>query len=81
MKASLLDTTEHPGRLRPLSLIRDIPMYQPPCPRCGQKAWTRRSRRRLWERLLSFAAIYPFRCHYCLHRFRVRQRGVRYVRN
>jgi len=53
---------------------------KPPCPQCGQK-WTPRTRRRLWERVLSLAAIYPFRCESCGHRFRVRQRGVRYVRS
>jgi DNA-directed RNA polymerase subunit RPC12/RpoP len=55
-------------------------MEKPLCPRCGQ-ALTKRVRRRLWERLLTLAAIYPFRCQYCSHRFRVRQRGVRYIRS
>ena len=55
-------------------------MRKPPCPQCGQE-WTTRTRRRLWERVLSLAAIYPFRCQSCEYRFRVRQRGVRYVRS
>ena len=55
-------------------------MRKPLCPHCGQE-WTKRVRRRLWERVLSLAAIYPFRCQSCEYRFRVRQRGVRYVRS
>jgi len=55
-------------------------MSNPPCPRCGKQEWTQRTPRRLWERLLRLAAIYPFQCAGCGHRFRVRQRRVRYVR-
>ena len=54
-------------------------MKEPRCPRCGA-AETQRTRRRLWERLLAPAAIYPFRCRCCECRFRRRQRGVRYTR-
>jgi hypothetical protein len=54
-------------------------MKEPRCPRCGV-AETQRTRRRLWERLLAPAAIYPFRCRFCECRFRRRQRGVRYIR-
>ena len=54
-------------------------MPKPLCPRCGDPE-TRRTRRRLWEGVLTLAAIYPFRCPWCGHRFRVRQRGVRYIR-
>jgi hypothetical protein len=49
------------------------------CPQCGE-AETQRTRRRLWERLLAPAAVYPFRCRCCGCRFRRRQRGVRYIR-
>jgi hypothetical protein len=55
-------------------------MRMPPCPQCAEE-WTKRTHRRLWERLLSLAAIYPFQCQCCGHRFRVRQPGVRYVRS
>ena len=49
-------------------------MRMPPCPQCGE-TWTKRTRRRLWERVLSLAALYPFQCQCCEHRFRVRQSG------
>ena len=54
-------------------------MPKPVCPQCGDPETTR-TRRRLWERVLTLAAVYPFQCASCGHRFRVRQRGVRYVR-
>ncbi len=41
-------------------------MRMPPCPQCGE-TWTKRTRRRLWERVLSLAALYPFQCQCCEH--------------
>jgi hypothetical protein len=55
-------------------------MSKPRCPRCGEAA-TQRTRRRLWERLLAPAALYPFRCRFCGCRFWRRQQGVRYSRS
>jgi hypothetical protein len=37
-------------------------------------------RQGLWEKFLSLAHIYPFRCQLCAARFLVRQPGVRYTR-
>jgi len=41
-----------------------------PCPRCGQPAARRSSRRGAWEHALSVLYVYPFRCQLCAARFR-----------
>jgi len=52
----------------------------PPCPQCRRAVVQRTHRRGLFERVGSLFWLYPFRCQRCGHRFRAKQRGVRYVR-
>ena len=52
-----------------------------PCPRCSRVFVQRTRCRGLFERVGSLLMIYPFRCMRCGHRFRAKQRGVRYVRH
>jgi hypothetical protein len=48
------------------------------CPKCESDHVRRSSRRGIFERLLSVAYVYPFRCPYCNYRFRSMQWGERY---
>ncbi len=50
------------------------------CPKCGKKGANRLHRGGVFEHLLSFVYIYPYRCRACWRRFRALQWGTRYVR-
>jgi hypothetical protein len=50
------------------------------CKRCGSDQIRRASRENTFERLLSLAYIYPFRCIPCHHRFRKLRWGERWTR-
>ena len=55
-------------------------MKAPACPRCGSGLVGRTHRQGLYERLMSVAYIYPFRCQTCHRRFRRFRWRERYVR-
>ena len=48
------------------------------CPSCRKHTTRRSCRKNIFERILSLAYIYPFRCHSCATRFFKLQWGVRY---
>ncbi len=50
------------------------------CPQCGRDYVQRAPRANAFERLLSLAYVYPFRCQLCNRRFRALQWGARYDR-
>ncbi len=50
------------------------------CRRCGSDQVRRASRENVFERLLSLAYVYPFRCIPCSHRFRALRWGERWTR-
>jgi hypothetical protein len=50
------------------------------CPNCARDFIRRVARSGLWEVLLSFFYIYPYKCQICGARFRSLQWGARYVR-
>lgn len=50
------------------------------CPRCDRAYAVRASREGVFERVVSLAYYYPFRCQLCRHRFRALNWGVRYER-
>jgi hypothetical protein len=50
------------------------------CPRCASEFVRRASRRGLYERTVSLAYYFPFRCQLCQHRFHALRWGERYVR-
>lgn len=52
----------------------------PPCPRCRHSTVRRGHRTGVIEHLLSLLYVYPFRCQFCAHRFRVMLWGTRYRR-
>jgi len=54
-----------------------IQMLQPVCPKCSSD-YVERVSRIGSERLISLFYIYPFRCQWCGHRFRLLQWGVTY---
>jgi len=56
-------------------------LRKPPCPRCSGVFVQRTRCRGFFERVCGLLVIYPFRCMRCGHRFRAKQRGVRYVRH
>jgi hypothetical protein len=47
---------------------RALASTRAPCQRCGS-ADVSRSRRRVWERPLSWLGVFPYRCLCCLARF------------
>jgi len=49
------------------------------CPHCANHR-TRRSRRRIFERLLSLVGVWPFRCEDCAARFFAFRRGAHVTR-
>jgi hypothetical protein len=55
-------------------------MTQLRCPNCARDFVRRVARSGLWEVLLSFFYIYPYKCQICGVRFRSLQWGVRYIR-
>jgi PilZ domain len=55
-------------------------MTQLRCPNCARDFVRRVARSGLWEVLLSFFYVYPYKCQICGERFRSLQWGVRYVR-
>ncbi len=50
------------------------------CPKCGKKGGNRLQRGGVFEQMLSFVYIYPYRCVACWRRFRALRWGTRYVR-
>ena len=50
------------------------------CPRCGSGVIARTHRQGFFERLMSVAYVYPFRCQTCHRRFRRFRWRERYVR-
>jgi len=48
------------------------------CPTCRKHTTRRSCRKNTFERILSLAYVYPFRCHSCGTRFFKLQWGVRY---
>ena len=48
------------------------------CPSCRKHTTRRSCRKNIFERILSLAYVYPFRCHSCGTRFFKVQWGVRY---
>jgi len=50
------------------------------CPKCGKEGGNRLHRSGVFEHLLSFVYIYPYRCVTCWRRFRALRWGTRYVR-
>jgi c-di-GMP-binding flagellar brake protein YcgR len=52
----------------------------PACPKCGSGLVGRTHRQGLYERLMSAAYVYPFRCQVCHRRFRRFRWRDRYVR-
>src|SRR5918999_2290719 len=50
----------------------------PECSTCRKHTTRRSCRRNIFERILSIAYVYPFRCHSCEKRFFKLQWGVRY---
>jgi predicted nucleic acid-binding Zn ribbon protein len=55
-------------------------MAQLKCPQCNREFVRRVARVGFTERLLGLFCIYPFKCQLCGFRFRILQRGVRYIR-
>jgi predicted RNA-binding Zn-ribbon protein involved in translation (DUF1610 family) len=60
--------------------VEERRMQRLSCPHCGSTHVERTRRRGMRERVYSLLAIYPFVCQRCGQRFRVRQRGVRYIK-
>lgn len=55
-------------------------MKVPACPECGSDRVGRTHRQGFYERLMSAAYVYPFRCQLCQRRFRRFRWRERYVR-
>ena len=65
--------------LTPVGLSSDIASFQhEQCPSCREGKGRRSQRKNTFERFLSLAYIYPFRCQRCGYRFFKLQWGVRY---
>jgi len=61
-------------------LSQTLGLRKPSCPQCRRAVVQRTRRRGLSERVCSLFWVYPFQCQRCGHRFRAKQRGVRYVK-
>jgi predicted nucleic acid-binding Zn ribbon protein len=80
---SLINKEEHNpkrnGILEELLVVSSAPVPKRVCPKCSSEYVKRASRVGL-ERLMSLFYVYPFRCQWCGHRFRLFQWGVTYRR-